>query len=216
MRYNILLRRIYMEVSIWSVLIILFGIAAHQVYATANQYKTLLSTVKQSIVAADEDYQNLVSKKRELYEKLPTYIARKKKLDANRFSISYETAYSILGQLTHLHPVYNVSMRLSPMEPWRDDQASKKFYRIISSDVKITFEASSIEDISLFIDHMQSSLPGFMHLSSIDITRTRRQSPALEAALKKGLEVRVFDVEISFMWFGLVQISDTDTLTTPR
>jgi hypothetical protein len=203
MKIATLQKRIYLNLTLS--LVILSAFASSYFFVNArhsniikqsNDFKAEAEQIGQKIVDIKKKEEDL-KKYRILWNKLPD---SKKKLDGVRA----EEFQALLDNLAKTHMLKVVNIAIPLPEPLPLGDADKSSLNLFSTEVTITLNAHSDNEVFNFIEDLDNKITGFLLFKSIEIKKSReyKEEDFIKIANSIPDFVPIFNVVIKFFWYS--------------
>ncbi len=176
----------------------LYGVSAYEdsvtqdrdtAQAQANTIISEASTLKDRIAKSSESYS--------IYEKILRY---NKLAD---FSLNRDAATKLFDQLKKDYPISNLQVSILPVKDLTSDVGKKKTGKVVYSDVKIQFDATTDTTAFRFMNALSTQFPGFVSYQEVKLSRKIELSGTVFQDLASGHLPMLVSGELSFNWLGI-------------
>lgn len=203
MKIATLQKRIYLNLTLSLVILLAFGSSYFFVnkrhlgiIRQSDDSKAEAEQISQKIVDIKKKAEDL-KKYRILWNKLPD---SKKKFDG----VKAEEFQALLDNLakTHMLKVVNIAIPLPEALPLGD--ADKSPLNLFSTEVTITLNSHSDNEVFNFIEDLDNKIAGFLLFKSIEIKKSReyKEEDFIKIANNSPDFVPIFNVMIKFFWYS--------------
>lgn len=203
MKIATLQKRIYLNLTLSLTILLAFALSYFVVNARhlniikqSNDSKAEAKEISQKIVDIKKKAEDL-KKYRILWNKLPD---SKKKLDGVKAE-EFQALFDNLAK-THMLKVVNIAIPLP--EPLSLGDADNSPLNFFSTEVTITLNAHSDNEVFNFIEDLDNKITGFLLFKSIEIRKSREYKEEDFIKIASGIPdfVPIFNVIIKFFWYS--------------
>jgi hypothetical protein len=203
MKIATLQKRIYLNLAL-SLLILLVFTSSYlfvntrhlDIIKQASDSKAEAKQISQRIVGIKKKSEDL-RKYRTLWNRLPY---SKKKLGG----VKAEEFQALLDNLAKAHMLKVVNIAIPLPEPFLLSDSDKSPLNIFSTEVEITLSSHTDNEVFSFIEDLDSKIPGFLLVKSIEIKKSReyKEEDFVKIATSNPDFVPIFNVIINFFWYS--------------
>lgn len=130
-------------------------------------------------------------------------------------TLDRQKATSVLEQLNQKYQLSGLNLNISPAAVKADPPFQRKTGGTNISNVSIMFSSITDEYAYAFLRDIIASFPGFMHLTTLNLTKKDAIGEDILYAVHNGEIPPKVDGVITFDWLGL-EIKEENAATTPQ
>ncbi len=210
MKYQIVRKRLLVEsLAVVGALILGTGIlflliSMHDEYAGENLSLQTKLTQQANELASMNDKYTKIQKHHDIYEEA------KRKSQSDQLSVSKEIIVKLLREYRSLYGVKDVDIDMSTSKQPVSPVYTKGTARISYSEVSLTMEALTDEDVYNFVSAVYQGFPGAVKITSIKLKRENKFSKEMALQIANDGHAKLVSAEVKFNWFGIEAIEPAD------
>jgi hypothetical protein len=176
-------------------------------FAVSSFYEDLESTKRKlegqnaSLIAETE---TLLDKKNKATSSMELYQAIRKKNRSEDFNIDREVGATIFKDLRDRYRLkLSGENSFSQISDVQEEGFKKDSGVVVASNARLGFESVTDEMVYNFINDLSTTMPGFVFINSLSITKRNKIDGAALSQLGRGEFPSLVSTNLNFMWVGL-------------
>jgi|GEM_PF-3500329 len=130
-----------------------------------------------------------------------------KDLANGTLTISKEKVFDELKKLNLLHRISNLKLDIDNLSPLKQgDMPKLESLNTEFTNIEVEFDALSDLHSLAFLNGVEKTLPGYLNMSSLAISRERQITRDVLQAFANGEKPRVVSTKVNYIWYGITPV----------
>lgn len=119
----------------------------------------------------------------------------------NTNGIRIDDINSRLEEIGNRHNISDSTIKVSFPEPLLEGIFNMSTIEMVFSSVDLSFKAINDTEALLFISNLTNSLPGYVVINKLSISKSRDYSDADLVSISSGQKIRLITAQVNFYWY---------------
>jgi hypothetical protein len=203
MKYDKLKRQVGVELGIMGGVLLVMAALIYVLISVLEDYETGNQGIQKQVDAIDLEMNTLRGRFSNIKNNIDIYEEISKKKAEGRLAINRQMALEKFNQFKTRYTLSSMRMTVSNAQEVKDGIFKRKNSNVNFSDVVVSFEVMSDENIFQLVDSLREELPGISKVVRMNMYRQRPFDDEVYRQVAQKGTYPLIKSEIRFIWFGI-------------
>ena len=211
LKYEKLKRKVLFETTVIMVALFALIAAVYFISTIGDDYESTNNALQKQVDALTVETNALRARFVNIQQNIEIYQEVKKKQEDGRLTINRDTIINQFNKFKDEYALAGMHLALSPVQDTKDALLRRKNSNVNFSEVNVSFDSVSDENVYRLIDALPYELPGVSKLIKVNMLLQKPFSEEVLQALIRNGTSPLIKTELQFIWFGINSIKKPDS-----